>query len=490
MPEIESAEIVVLGGGPAGLSVAWSLVEHGKSVIILEKEPVCGGQSITFQRGNYRYDLGPHNIHSHRKSIIGFLQNAIGNNFGKHDFFSEIYFQRKRIRYPLDGIDILRSISVLTALGCGFSFILSRMMSFFIPAFRDDGSYKRWIINRFGKRFYDIFFGPYSEKVWGIPGEEISQIVAEKRVTTKGVIELLHSMIFKKEKYHPENPRVVECYYPKSGVGEISDFFVNEIGEQGGSIVTNASVEKIMLDGSKHVSEIIYSEKGVEKKIRLMKSKNGVNGQVLSSIPLNELILMLQGDVPKPVVESARRLDFTAEIFLYLDVNRKDVFELPLLYFSEREFPFNRIYDVGVFSRDMVPVGRNALCLEVSCSEGDQWWEMDDKALFRKCIEPLERHGLLNRSDVDDYFTRHLKHAYPRFRIGYETNVIEIIDYVQNDLSNVMTFGRQGLFSYANIDDVIWMGFQAAMHIMFKRQVNLSLEELLPEYVASERRDV
>ena len=37
-----------------------------------------------------------------------------------------------------------------------------------------DISFEDWIIKRFGRTMYDIYFGPYSYKLWGVPPSQIS----------------------------------------------------------------------------------------------------------------------------------------------------------------------------------------------------------------------------------------------------------------------------------------------------------------------------
>ncbi|MBU1147950.1 MAG: hypothetical protein KKD11_06310, partial [Candidatus Omnitrophica bacterium] len=442
---------------------------------------VCGGQSITVKRGNYRYDLGPHNIHSERDSVIDFLKKNAGKDFVKHKYRSQIYFRGHRINYPLTGVDVLRSINLLTAFGCGLSFIWAHFVSFFIPSFRDDGSYEKWIVNRFGRKFYNIYFGPYSDKVWKIHPSKISDIVAKKRIAVSGILELIHSIFFKKQTYHPENPELIDNHYHQDGVGAISDFFEKGIIEGGGRIIKEATVEKIEVVKSK-IKKIYYSKQGRTECLQAGE-EDGHDLEVLSSIPVNEMILMLDADVPENVKEAAQGLDFTSEVFLFLDVKKPDIFKISLLYFSEPEFPFNRAYDVGIFSRRMVPEGKNALCLEVSCNYDDDMWKADDEQIFEKCILPLEKHNLLNRQDIENYHTKRLKHAYPRFRVGYEDKLKAIFDYLFT-IRNLTSFGREGLFTYANVDDVIWMGFEVAKNVAYNNRIKLSIKELLPNYIS------
>lgn len=86
--------ILVLGAGPAGLSAAWNLVQDGHKVTVLEKADVWGGQSLTFEDGGYRFDLGPHNIHSRHRAVLDFLSANLKDEWLERKLRAEIYFRR------------------------------------------------------------------------------------------------------------------------------------------------------------------------------------------------------------------------------------------------------------------------------------------------------------------------------------------------------------------------------------------------------------
>jgi protoporphyrinogen oxidase len=102
--------------------------------------------------------------------------------------------------------------------------------------------------------------------------------------------------------------------------------------------------------------------------------------------------------------------------------------------------------------------------------------------IFHVCLEALQKHALLRREWVEDYHLRKIEHAYPRFRIGYNRILRSLFDFI-NDIENLVSFGRQGLFSYANVDDVMWMAFEVTKNLAYKERLKLQMEEILPDYI-------
>jgi len=52
-------DVIVIGGGISGLSVAWWLQRNGVDVLLLEKEPACGGTMRAVRKNGWLIEQGP-----------------------------------------------------------------------------------------------------------------------------------------------------------------------------------------------------------------------------------------------------------------------------------------------------------------------------------------------------------------------------------------------------------------------------------------------
>src|ERR1700721_731226 len=91
---------------------------------------------------------------------------------------SRIYFMRRFFDYPITlSLDTLRNLGLLKTIRIGLSYLRATMF----PV-KPESSLEDFFINRFGRELYLTFFKSYTEKVWGIPCEQISAEWGAQRV--------------------------------------------------------------------------------------------------------------------------------------------------------------------------------------------------------------------------------------------------------------------------------------------------------------------
>jgi protoporphyrinogen oxidase len=70
-------EILILGGGLAGLSAGHVLTKAGLGVKVFEKDTTVGGLSKTIIHSGFRFDLGGHRFFTKNKKIENYLQSLM-----------------------------------------------------------------------------------------------------------------------------------------------------------------------------------------------------------------------------------------------------------------------------------------------------------------------------------------------------------------------------------------------------------------------------
>ena len=442
---------IVLGAGPAGLGTAYRLSSAGRKVLVLEKEDSCGGLSQTLDYRNCRTDFGPHILHTRKTEIIDFLREALGDDLLQRKVRTQIYIRNKFVPYPIKGLRVITALDFFTALRATWDLVIARTRLALSKAPKDP-SFMQWIIRRFGKTIYGIYFGPYAEKVWALTGMDISAYVAIQRVPVFSFRDYLRRLIeLKPKQFHKEDAAFVKCFYPRYGIGQVITTLKTEIEKKGGRIQTHHAVSELRLSGSR-IAEVATDQGDAWPVAQ--------EGRVFSSLPVNRLIGMIRPAPPADVRQAAEALDFCAARFLYLAVKKQDVFNATLTYFQDPSIPFNRITSLRHLSVDCVPADHDVLCVEFTCMEGDPIWTAPDEALYQKVMNVFTSLNLLRAEDVSFYYSRQVPFAYPRFRVGFEKRMRVIFSYLKS-IENLVVLGRQGLFCYANVDEVLAMSFEA-----------------------------
>ncbi len=70
-------DVIIMGAGISGLTCAWSLVEKGYRVLVLETSSRPGGNVWTEEHNGYRYEYGPHSFMASAHSVFD-LASQIG----------------------------------------------------------------------------------------------------------------------------------------------------------------------------------------------------------------------------------------------------------------------------------------------------------------------------------------------------------------------------------------------------------------------------
>ena len=115
----DSRPYVILGGGPAGLTAGYLLAKRGEKVIVLESTDMVGGIARTEVRDGYRFDLGGHRFFTKVREVDDLWHEIMRGEFLLRPRLSRIYWHRKYLAYPLEGMDVIKKLGPVNLIKAG-----------------------------------------------------------------------------------------------------------------------------------------------------------------------------------------------------------------------------------------------------------------------------------------------------------------------------------------------------------------------------------
>ena len=453
--ESKKVSVLVVGAGPAGLTAAAELVEHGFRVEVLEKDPLyVGGIARTAHYKDYRFDIGGHRFFSKNAEITEWWRRRLPDDFIQVRRMSRIFYRGKFFDYPLRAVNALMNLGILTSLGCVISYCLARLF----PV-RPEKSFADWVTNRFGSRLFNIFFKTYTEKVWGMPCDEISADWAAQRIKGLSLLNAVwHSLMPQKKGGDGVVKTLIDSFeYPRLGPGMMWEKTRDDIVAAGGVVHMGVEVTQIGHHGG--------TVRSVRAKMPDGSLHEWTADAFIVSMPLRETIKAFEPPLDSTMREAADRLKYRDFLTVALMVRRASLFPDNWIYVHDPGVKLGRIQNFNNWSPEMVP-GDNTTCLglEYFCFEGDGLWSMADCDLIELGKRELARLGLVNPGEVFDGAVVRMPKSYPVYGPGYGQDV-EILRRGLAQFTNLQAVGRNGLHKYNNQDHSMMTALLAARNI-------------------------
>jgi protoporphyrinogen oxidase len=447
--------IVILGAGPAGISAAWRLTKLGHSVTVLERDGAVGGMGRTIQVGDYSVDFGPHTFHIRATPESKEILKTITPFFGENPLTlvrgTRVLLRGKEYVYPLEILQVLFGVNPLLSALILWDYSLATIKSFFTPAKRED-SFEEWGVRNLGRTLYDLCFGIYSARVWGLPTTQISSKQAQRvaKLNLKNII--LRTLGIKAD----PNTYFTKYFYPRHGISQLYEGMAAEVTAAGNRILLNSPALRVERDGD-HARQVVYQTADGEQTIAC--------DVLLSTLPLPTFVNMMSPALPQTVIDHAARLRYRSLKLIYIALKRKQLTDYHWIYLLDEHFRVNRMSEQKNVSPDMVPADRTILCIELSLWKDEPLWRASDEEIYRLALRDLMKMGYgVTESEVDAYYVTDIATAYPVYELNFEDHLIPVLEGV-HAVRNVMTLGRHGLFLNNSMDDNVGLGFQIAEHI-------------------------
>jgi protoporphyrinogen oxidase/4-amino-4-deoxy-L-arabinose transferase-like glycosyltransferase len=485
-------QAIIVGAGPAGLTAAYELLTRTDIIpIVLEKSGEIGGISRTTNYKGNRMDMGPHRFFSKSDRVMDWwlkmmpldevadkdaaihyqnksrpLPTASQQSAGGKDpdktmlvirRLTRIYFLRKFFAYPIQlSLDTLRTLGLIRTIRILISFVWIRLF----PR-TPEISLEDFIINKFGRQLYLLFFKDYTEKVWGIAPSQISAEWGAQRIkgvslskALAGAVKSLRGRrgagkgIAQKD---TETSLIEQFLYPKYGPGSLWEEVAHNVQELGGKLYLNQDVQNIFIK---------------EGQVRSVKTVDALTGEsavwegdyFISTMPVQELIAAMGEAVPVKVQTIAAGLqyrDFINVGVLLRQMSDKTGKRLELkdnwVYIQERDVKVGRLMIYNNWGGGMIKDPDTTwIGMEYFCNKTDAFWGESDENIQHFAIQELEQMDLARPEDVLDSTVKRMEKTYPAY-FGTYSEFDQVRSYT-DEFENLFLVGRNGMHKYNNAD--------------------------------------
>jgi protoporphyrinogen oxidase len=430
--------LVVVGGGPAGLTIAYLAAKQGYRVTVLEGTGDIGGISKTARYKGYRFDIGGHRFFTKISPVQALWEELLADEFIDVPRLSRIVYSGKFFHYPLKAMNALTGLGLINAARIMISYAQAQLH----PSPVED-TLDQWVTNRFGRRLYEIFFKTYTEKVWGIPCTEIRAEWAAQRIQGLSLARAILSATSLNRRSTDIKSLINSFKYPRLGPGQMWETCAARIQELGGDVRMHHHATRVEVVDGRATAVVAETPTGPQR----FEAEH-----VISTMDLRALVRSL-GDAVAPTGRAAGDgLNYRDFLVVALILNREHLFPDNWLYVHTPGVQVGRIQNFNNWSAAMVPdPGRTCLGMEYFCFEGDGLWSSSDADLVAKASAELDALGLARATDVIDGAVVRMPKAYPVYDAVYRQHLDDIRASIDR-IPNLHTVGRNGMHKYNNAD--------------------------------------
>lgn len=492
---MKKSTVIIIGGGPAGLTAAYEFLKHTDvKPIVLEMSSFWGGISRTENHNGNRIDIGGHRFFSKSEIVMNWWQEIlpifsddksinisyqnkskkieIDSRFTTADDQnvmlvrkrkSRIFFNNQFFDYPISlSFQTIKKLGFFNTIFIGLSYIKAVLFPIKKPE-----TLEQFFINRFGFRLYSVFFRDYTEKVWGVPCSEISAEWGAQRIkglsVTKTVLFAIKNIFVKTKKNisqkNTETSLIEYFLYPKFGPGQMWETVAEKVENCGGLLMQNYRVIAINVSDNKVSSVIVLNSKtNIEEVIEC--------DYCISTMPIKELINGLNCEIPTDVKDVANGLvyrDFITVGLLLDTINFKLADNW--IYIQESIVKVGRLQIFNNWSPFMVDdINKTWVGLEYFCNYTDAIWNFSESEMTNLAAAEMIKLGFINsKENVLDSKIIKVPKTYPAY-FGTYSEFYKIRNFTDT-IENLFLIGRNGMHKYNNQDHSMLTAIQTVQNI-------------------------
>lgn len=447
------SQTLIIGAGPAGMATAMELHKANHRFTLVEKSDSVGGLSRTYQFGKFRTDNGPHRFFSKNPYLYEFIGDILGDDWIKVNRFTRFYIDGKFYMYPIQWKNVLANLGPTKITNVLTDYYLAKWQYRNKPL----DNFEDYTIANFGKTLAELNMLNYTQKIWGLPCSQLSSDFAKQRIKGLSIGSLLKKILTPRS--NTPTTLVDQFYYPRYGTGTIYEKIKDKISTTNDIILNDYPVK--ISHKNFHITQI-----------KLKSGKTFRPRHLVSSIPITELVKLLDPAPPKKITTTTNKLRYRSQVYLFLTIDKPQISPDQWIYFPETSIPMGRISEMKNFSPEMSPPNQTSLFIEYFCWENDATWNASKEELLQQTIPYLQKFNFVQPQEIIDVYHLKAKNNYPVYELGYKQRLQTIQRYLDK-FDNLIYIGRPGRFRWNNQDHSLEMGILAAQSIIDNKKYNI-----------------
>lgn len=436
MASSEDYDVLVIGGGLAGLSAGLRCHEGGLRVLVLEAGATPGGLARSFRQDGFTFDCSGHLLHLKRPETISLVERITEDDeWARLERRSVVAMQDTLVPYPFQANLAYAPPEVREA--CLAT--LPKTAADHAPD-SDALTLKDWVQENLGDGIGRYFMYPYNEKLTTVPTEELIATALGRFLPTPSLTDIREGALRRREENVGYN---ATFRYPRNGG---IDLLWKRLAARLGEENIRCSAPVVAVDTEQRQVEV---EDGTQYRWQ---------DRLISSAPLPEMCAMVGGDIG-PL---AKRMRASSVICVNLGVTHiaSRFHGLQWVYLPEPEYSAYRIGFYSGLVPEAAPPGEAAMYVEIAYQG-----ETDEDAMVKAAVADCLRLGVIESADD-------IRTTLPvRIPYGYVTHDRDHRDATTSALNGlrergIEMVGRYGRWEYAAMEDALSQGHAAAQEVL------------------------
>jgi protoporphyrinogen oxidase len=427
-------DIVIIGGGPAGLSAAIEADRQGRSAILLEAADEPGGLTRSFEKDGYTFDCSGHLLHLSDPDALALVEEAtppeawnrvsrnsvieLGGEIVPYPFQQHLAYAPEEIRREC--LDLLPESPPQKS----------------AAEFADFGE---WIEANLGAGIGRHFMVPYNEKLSTVPVEELTCEWLGRFVPQPSLEDIRKGG---EEKHAVETGYNRSFLYPSSGgIATLSSGLAKLVP----NLLTDARAVEIDTE-----RRVVRVEDGREF---------GYESAVLATIPLPQLSSIVSPHDPAFDAASKLRANSVTCVNLGLKRANPEYSQYQWIYLPEEKFAAYRVGFYARFADSMAPPGRESVYVEIAHEPG-----RPESELVEQAIADLVTLGAIEGAeDVETVLPVLIDCAYVIH--DHNASAVKAVLHRELEERDIHVAGRYASWEYSAMENAIVDGMKAARKI-------------------------